>query len=212
MTAPSVASPRASELAAWLDASSDVAQPPIASGGSGSTFTQWKALGSAPPSAPGETLLLGCAATPVPGWVEDMRPTVDDRTRALTNACAERMVGAPVEARETSGHLALRLAGTPEDGPQVGLARTFVGFGEHQVFTCFALCASKKPGATRTCDAVVLAAHLEGSMPPPPPGLVLGAATWAVHHPSEALVGGAVVVLTLGAIAVAFRRRPRSRI
>ena len=215
MNAPPVVVGAAEPPPGWVEAS--VAQPPIGAG-SGATFTQWFAWRS--PSTD-ETLLVGCVATPIPGWVEDMRPTVDYRTVSLMNASAERVVGAPVETRDATGHFSLRPVGAPEDVPRVGIGRTFVGWSEHDVVTCFAACAvpaargaaaARTASTSRACDASVLAARLEGSASPPPPGLVLGAATWAVHHPSTAVAWGAVFVVALGTMAVALRRRPRSRI
>jgi hypothetical protein len=198
----------------FTEPAADVAQPPLGSG-SGSTFTQWLATRS--PTTK-DTLLLGCVATPIPGWVEDMRPTVDARTVALMDASVERVVGVPVEARDASGHFSLRPVGAPEDAPRLGIARTFVGFTDHEVVTCFAACANARtksvehPGAPRACDASVLSARLDGGSPPPAAGVVLGAVTWAVHHPRTAVTWGSVLAFALGAVAVASRRRPRSRI
>lgn len=204
----------------WIEASTEVAQPTLGNG-SGATFSQWFVLRS--PGAD-ETLLVGCVTTPIPGWAPDMRPAVDARTVALMNASTERVVGVPIEARDATGHFSLRPVGAPEDAAHVGIGRTFVGFGEHAVVTCFATCTTKrgattggargdgKPGWSRACDASVVRAHLEGSQAPPPPGLVVGAVTWAVHHPSTSVAWGGVVVFAVGTLAVALRRRPRSRI
>jgi hypothetical protein len=202
----------------WTDISTELTPPPIGSA-SGSTFTQWGALRS---SANGETFLAGCVATPIPGWVDDMRPTVDYRTVSLMNAAAARIVGVPVESRDATGHFSLRPVGAPEDAPRVGIARTFVGWDEHAVITCFAICATGRvdpraaPGddaaLPRGCDATVLTARLDGSGPPPRPGVVLGAVTWAVHHPSPTVLWGGVLAFAAGTLAVALRRRQRSRI
>lgn len=211
MSTPSINLSRArgTELFGWADVSSEVAQPPVASGGSGSAFTQWSAKRS--PSA-SETLLLGCVATPIPGWVEEMRATVNRRTVALTSASAERLIGGPVEVHNQNDYLSLRRTDAPAGTPHAALARTFVGFTDHQVSTCFALCGSPDARPSRACDALVLGAQLEGSMRPPPPGVFLGALQWAVQHPSPALASGGALVLAASAIAVAFRRKPRSRI
>jgi len=199
----------------FIEAATEVAQPPIGGRDSptGSVLTQWVASRS---PVTKQTLLLGCVATPIPGWVDDMRPTVEARTLALLDASAERAVGAPVETRSASGHLSLRTVGAPEGAPFVGIGRTFVGFGEHDVVTCFAACVVPKgtsdATSPRACDASVLAARLDGDRAPPPSGIVLGALTWAVHHPATALTWGGVLAFALGVVAVASRRRPRTRI
>lgn len=196
----------------WIEAAPEVSRPPIGTG-SGSVFTQWQAW-RAPRTS--ETLLLGCVATPIPGWVDDMRPSVDARTVALMNASVERVVGVPVETRDMAGHFALRPVGAPEGAPWVGVGRTFVGWDPQNVVTCFSACATPKrdnvADVRRICDPSVLGARLEGGTPPPPSGLTLGAVTWAVHHPSTSVRWGAALVFALGVIAVASRRRPRSRI
>jgi hypothetical protein len=212
MFAPSVAT---EPPPGFIEAATEVAPPSIGGRDSpaGSVFTQWDASRS---PATKQTLLVGCVSTPIPGWVEDMRPTVDYRTVALLDAAAERVVGVPVETRDASGHFSLRPVGAPEGAPFVGIGRTFVGFGAHDVVTCFAACVVPKGSAAamtpRTCDASVLAARLQGDRAPPPSGVVLGALTWAVHHPGAAATWGAVLTFALGVVAVASRRRPRSRI
>lgn len=200
----------------WVEAAPEVARPVLGTG-SGSVITQWKAWRS--PSG-GETLLVGCVATPIPGWVDEMRPAIDARTRSLVSTSAERVFGVPVESREhptERAQLVLRAAGAPEDAPPLGLGRPFVGWGAHDVATCFAVCGTTRTApllhaAARGCEWSVSGAHLEGGTEPPPPGVLLGAVTWAVHHPVPTVTWGGVLAFAAGAVAVAFRRRPRSRI
>ena len=196
----------------WVEAAADVPRPAIGSG-SGSMFTQWQAWRS---PAADETLLVGCVATPIPGWVDDMRPTVLARTVTVMNASVERVVGVPVETRDLAGDFELRRVGAPEGAPWVGIGRTFVGWDEHNVLTCFASCTSarrdNRADVRRICDPNVLASRLDNGSSPPPPGLALGAVTWAVHHPATSARWAAGLVFALGVVAVASRRKPRSRI
>ena len=192
-------------------AATDLAQP-VLTGGAGAKFVQWDATRDAHDAM----LVTSCVATPIPGWVEDMRPTVEGRTVAMMNAAAERVVGVPVDSHAEDGHFSLRIAGSAERAAPAGVARTFVGWNDDQVVTCFTLCArpnrSAAAGNERACDASALSAHLDGTTAAPPPGLLLGSLTWAVHHPTTTVTWAGAVVFVLGVVAVASRRRPRSRI
>lgn len=170
----------------WLAA--ELARPPFSSGSS-AVVTQWTAW-RAPAS--GEGLLLGCIATPIPGWAEDMRPAVEAHAIGLAGTSADRLAGGDADAH----------------------TRTFVGWAAGDVVTCFATCAAPKATArgARTCDASVDAARFEGGSAPPSPGLGLGAVTWAVHHPAATVQWGGAFVFFLAVVAVLTRRRPRSRI
>jgi hypothetical protein len=165
-----------------------VEAPPLA-GGAGAAFTQWDVSRA----EAGEAMVAACVATPIPGWVDDMRPAVDAKNATLMNVSAERVMGAPLDA-------------------QNGVSHAFVGWDEGVVVTCFAVCGAREPRPHRACDEAVRAASLEGAMGPPAPGIVLGAVTWGVHHPQSAVTWGAALVVALGVIAVISRRRPRSRI
>jgi len=193
--------------AGWV--ATEIEKPTIA-GSTGALLTTWAAHRSAAGDA---AIVSGCVATPIPGWVEDMRPAVEGRTIALAGASASKITGAPVDARSgEAGVFALR-ATSDLVGPVIGHARTFVGFDEGRVFTCFATCASTAgPGPREECDRSVIEARLEGSLSPPAPGLALRGATWAVHHPRPTALGAFGLVVLLGVIAVTARRRPRSQI
>ena len=194
----------------WI--TTEVPRPSLG-GGSGASLTQWVALGS--PDVDGEVFLRGCVATPIPGWVEDMRPSVESRTTSFATSAAERIVGVPVVSRPEGATLAVRPTGTSDLTPRVGVARTYVSWSGHELVTCFAVCArshtSKRTGA-RACDAAVGAARLEGGTVAPPPGLTLAVVTWGIHNPFVASLGGALFTLFAAVLAVVSRRRPRSRI
>src|SRR4051794_35172065 len=95
---------------------------PLLGGGSGATLTQWDATRS---PTTRDVMLVGCVATPIPGWVDDMRIAVDSRTVALMHGSAERAVGGSLEVRSEGDVFRLRRAGAEGS---VGIGRTFVGF------------------------------------------------------------------------------------
>jgi hypothetical protein len=196
-------------------ATAEVVPPKIAES-AGAELVDWRAAASPSNDA---AIVSACVATPIPGWVEEMRTAVEARTTALAGAAAERITGAPVDARaDGEGAFALRAASALDAAP-IGLARIFVGFDEERLFTCFASCAARGHGAAGAagssaaalaCEAVVRSARLEDSRPPPAPGLSLRGVTWAVHHPRPAALGAAGLVVAIALAAVALRRRPRS--
>jgi hypothetical protein len=201
VTAPRVA---ASPPAGWV--ATEIERPRIAES-SGAAFTAWNALGGSEGDA---RFVAGCVATPIPGWVEDMRPAVEGRTVALAGAVAGKIAGTPIDARPgEAGVLDLRAA-NDLNGPVIGHARAFVGFDASRVFTCFATCVSRQ-GPSRGCDRAVVESRLEGSLPPPTPGLALRSVTWAVHQPRPATIVGLGVIAIASILAVVLRRRPRTR-
>lgn len=192
--------------AGWKAA--ELERPTIAEG-TGATLTQWAAYRS--PVAD-ETFVAGCVGTPIPGWVEDMRPPVEARTTALLGAAAAKITGAPVDVRGAGAVFELRPA-SDVGGAPIGTGRTFIGFEEARVLTCFAACATRRTASEgRACDGAVAAARLEDGRSPPPPGLALRGATWAVHHPRPTALAACGVILLAGILAVGLRRRPRSTI
>lgn len=192
----------------WVE--THVAEPPL-SEGSGASLTSFHATRSNDASV---TLVSGCVATPVPGWVEDMRPSVENRTTGLLLATSERASGAAVvPTREPDSSLVLDFADAPR--ARAGVGRTFVGFGDGRIATCFVTCVAsraRQETSPLACMRAVATARLENSESPPPPGLVLGAATWAIHHARTTAGISAATVTLLGVLAVATRKKPRSRV
>jgi hypothetical protein len=175
----------------------DLAAPTLATA-AGAEMTQWTAAG-----AGGAVLVTGCVATPIPGWVEDMRPNVEARTVALAGKATSAITNRPMDARP-AGELFQMRAASDLDGPILATARTFLGFDESRVFTCFATCAGDD-----ACTRTIAEARLTGSLAPPRPGLGLRAVTWGVHHPRGTATGGGVAIAILAVLAVVLRRRPR---
>lgn len=181
--------------------------PPKISDSAGAELTQFVSFRDRASS-----ITYGCVATSIPGWVEDMRQAVEGRTVALAGASAALAADHPIDARP-NGHGGfdlrdVRQLGAGKDAPVIGNAKTFVGFDAKRVHTCFATCIGPEEGG---CRDAVDAARLEGSAPPPDPGLALASVTWAVHHPRPFALGAGVVLVALGVLAVVLRRRPRFR-
>lgn len=186
----------------WVEI--ELPRPNLAEG-AGAELASYRATGTER-----AVLASGCVATPIPGWVDEMRPAVDARTIALAGAVAARIVGAPVDARpDGEGAFDLRPASDLGSEP-IGKARTFVGFDASRVFTCFVTCAAKSGSGPLGCEAALRGAALEGSTAPPPAGIALRGVTWAVHHPRPVATAGGVIVVVAGVAAVVTRRRPRS--
>lgn len=196
--------------------------PPPVSGAAGSELVGFTA--SELPMGP--LLVSACVATPIPGWVEDLRAPVAARAHAWTAKLAEAITGAPMELREAheSGEEAvLEVHAVAGETRSRGLARILVGFDEEggaRVLTCGVVCGMRRGRrpeeanieAERACEAAVRSARLVGDAPAPAPGKALAAVAWGVHHPLPVAAGGislagvALLALVLG------RRRPRSRL
>jgi hypothetical protein len=194
----------------WVAA--DVARP-VLSDDVNATVSQWTATRDPHGSA---TLLAGCLAAPIAtwGWVEDMRTPIANRAIGTMAATSQRITDVPMEAKPDGSVFVLRAAGAPADAPVLGAARTYLGFDTSRVWSCFVICATK-PGETSAplaCDASVRSAHLDGSSDPPPAGVPLRTVTWAVHHPAATAASGAALLGLGSVLAVARRRRPRTRI
>ncbi len=220
MTAEGVAAPEAAParlvVVAPEGAAVTLAPPPL-SGAAGSELHGFSA--SRLPA--GSLLVSGCVATPIPGWVEDLRPPVVARAHAWTAKLAEAIAGVPIELREADPQGVAQVYAVAGDAASRGVARVLVGFeqaGGAKVLTCGVACgrtdaaqsAVANAEAERACEAAVRSAHLVGDAAPPPPGRALAAVAWAVHHPTPAATAG-ISIAGVGLLALVLaRRRPRS--
>lgn len=186
---------------AWVAA--DVARPPLAES-SGASWASWRTMRSPEGDA---TLVTACVAAAVPGWVDDMRPAFSARAVSLAGATASTIAGFGVETFDDGDMLGLRAVG---GGPTVGHAKTFLGFGGTNAFSCFAVCAARTNATASGCNEVMVQTRLEGGGAPPEPGLSLRAVTWGVHHPSTTACAFGAATLLSAVLAVVMRRKPRS--
>ncbi|MCL2778534.1 MAG: hypothetical protein FWD73_11065 [Polyangiaceae bacterium] len=200
----------------WV--ATEIAQPALPGAG-GSSFSSWVAQRSEDGQ---HTLVAGCVATPIPGWVEPMRRPAMARTTGLILATAERIVASPVVVTSDTGNvLELTVAGSPAGTRASAYARRFIAFGdsaandnEHKIFTCYFVCGSKAADAKPldACAEIAARAELRGGALPPAPGLALSTIAWLVHHARQTVLGGGAVVATAGLLAIVTRRKPRARI
>ena len=133
-------------------------------------------------------------------WSADATDLAQGKLAEIASATAERMRGSPVPMHviETHGRDRTLVA---DDVDAHATARTFLAFTDGRAHGCFVTCVGD-------CTEVVTNATLVGELhEPPSPGLLLGGASWMVHHPRHAeALGG---LLLLGAAAAAILTRPR---
>lgn len=207
----------------WVAAS--IEAPKLAEG-SHASFTEFRSWHS-PDGL--DVLAEGCVATPIPGWVEDMRDAVTSRTVGLVLTTANQISSEPLTVDlgvrpfrilaldDKNG--ANEAAGRANHADR-GRAQTFLGFSgsseaSPRVFTCFSMCVrptGAEGEAASACATRVAESRLEGSGEPPPPGIFLGTASWAVRHPADVFYGAVGAVALASVWAVAGRRKPRARI
>lgn len=193
---------------AWVR--TDVERVPLTEG-SGAGIVQWD--GWRDPDGD-RTLLAGCVQTPIPGWVEDLRPSVVSRARGVALAASERLAGRTVLTEGDGASTALTDAASHAT---IGALATFLAFpaspSTPAVVTCFATCVTRRERATDgACAAAVASAVVVDGGPPPDPGLALGAASWATHHARAVGLGALTLVLVGGFLGIVTRSKPRARI
>ncbi len=89
-------------------------------------------------------------------------------------------------------------------------AQGFVAAPEPTLASCFALCVDRASPAR--CDEAIRSARFSRDfVPPPAPGFALRALSALVHHPDVTAWGGATLLVALGVLAIATRKRPKRR-
>jgi hypothetical protein len=163
------------------------------------------------------SFVAACWRGSSPGWNAEVDELVEHRLSDLGAHFATKLVG-PGDAA------ALRLVATDDrggvtvqrlEGPTGVRALTFLGFRDAHPIACVVTCAPsapETPGAdpsTTACGRELAGAHLRAPLDagPPSEGLLLGAASAMVHHPTATATGFVGLVAAIALVLVV--RRPR---
>jgi hypothetical protein len=191
--------------AAWESVAFD---RPDLSEAPGVTLVDWRAWG--PPDGRADRLVTACFTRATGRWTPEAEPLALDKLAQVATSAALRVADVgPLHPTRTDRHdnvVSQRLEGKWD-------ARTFLAFEDETLIGCFVSCVeSPRSTLNAGCAASVEGAHLVGSFGPAPPrGVWLTAAMAAVHHPRVAS-GALAALAALGAtLAVATRKRPRTR-
>ena len=187
-------------------------RPPDVSSSPRVHVASWEAWRSADGDA---HLVAACFDVTTGGWTPDADELARGKLHEAIAQTATRAVGfgtLTVTARDDDTHAAAfrDYEGHGEASLVARSAQGFVGAAEPTLASCFALCADRAgPGR---CDAAARAAHFSRDfVPAPAPGLGLRALGALAHHPGATAWGGAALLVVLGALAVATRKRPKRR-
>jgi hypothetical protein len=178
----------------------------------------WQAWGPPGPSAESARsgLVGACFAGQTSSWTPEAEPVVLERLDAVVSSTALRVARfgerRVVSTEHTDTMVSQRLVGKGAAEDQL-VARTFLGFtdpggGAPELVGCFVLCVGELP----ECRADVEDARVEAVfVPPPPPTLAVRAVVAMAHHPSLTLSSTLTLALLAALVAVATRRRPRTK-
>ncbi len=134
-----------------------------------------------------------------------------DKLAETIAGTSTRAIGAGDLAVKSTAREAATIARTYEG--RSGAARSeqgFVAAGDPTLASCFVLCADKR-GPPRCANQVATTTTSRSFVPAPTPGAALRALSFLVHHPTETAWGGAALLTTLAALAIATRKRPKRR-
>jgi hypothetical protein len=169
----------------------------------------------APPGS--SALVAACFAGETSAWTPEAEPIVLERLGAVVSSTAlqvarvgERRV---VSTEHTGTSTRERIEGTGDAAGQIA-ARTFLGFvdaGDGSaglLVGCFALCTKDLAACGPSVEGATVAAEF---VPAPRPTLAVRAVVAMAHHPSITAASALTLSLLAGVVAVATRRRPRTK-
>lgn len=149
--------------------------------------------------ASGGTLVWGCIAADATAWNADATELAQDK---LTELAAKNTAKAMHTVRTAQEGRDRALAS--DDARAT--ARTILAFTPDRVHACVVACTSPE------CASAVEVAKISGAtVDPPPPGVALGALSYAVHHPHQSLAALGGLVVLAAALAIATRPGKRKK-
>jgi hypothetical protein len=175
----------------------------------------WQAWGE-PAKGDAAHLVAACFGGDTRLWTDEAEPIVLDRLRAVVSSTAlrtARVGGLRVRSTDHAGSVTSEQIDGSGDAEGVLAARTFLGFVDGgdaagHLVGCFALCVADLDACRESVDGAVL----EGAfVPSPRPTMATRALLGVLHHPSAAFGSVAVLSCLLGVVAVATRKRPRTK-
>jgi len=198
--------PRLPVPAAWVPFE---LTPPSLVRSHGVTIDGWEAWQA--PSGSGHSV-RGCFGLDLSTWSDEATPLAFERIDAMAGSVGARFepglaVGVVHEERgeTTLTHMLSR----PPNGEPV--AETFLGFvsaaGQPRLEACFVVCIA--PGDK--CAAPLAEAAPPIFVPPPRASGIVQALVLGMHHPDGVASAGLMLFLSVGALAVATRPRPRRK-
>jgi hypothetical protein len=178
------------------------------------TWQAWRPPGI-PPEGP--ALVTACFAGRTSAWTPEAEPVVLERLGAVVSSTALRVSKVGQRRVASTEHLGAmtseRLEGVGDAADRL-VAKTFLGFVDAgdgspgSLAGCFALCTMDLPA----CEPSVERAGVDAAfVAPPPPTLAVRAVVAMAHHPSLSAASALTLSLLAGVIAVATRRRPRTK-
>jgi hypothetical protein len=176
----------------------------------------------APASAEGapagaSALVAACFAGDASSWTPEAEPIVLERLGAVVSSTALRVARVGERRVASTEHTGTetteRIEGAGDAAGQIA-ARTFLGFvdaGEGSaglLVGCFALCTKDLAACGPSVERATVAAPF---VPAPKPTLTVRAVVAMAHHPSVTAFSALTFALLAGVVAVATRRRPRTK-
>ncbi len=153
------------------------------------SLEQWDAARD----ANGNSLIWACVSAETSVWNADATELAQDKLAELASKYAAKTMHGVRASRDGRDR-------TLASDDAQATARTMLAFTADRAHACFVTCTAPP------CAGAVENANVSGpTVDPPHPGLALGALSYAVHHPHQALAGFGGLVVLAATLAIATR-------